>query len=49
MWDTTNLENGKYEVMGLMHVFVRKEGKDITIAGQNVVEVAVENRTAISA
>jgi hypothetical protein len=48
-WDTTNLENGQYEVMGLMHVFVRKEGKDTTIAGQNIVEVAVENRTAMSA
>ena len=24
-WDTTNLENGQYEVMGLMHVFVRKD------------------------
>ena len=45
MWDTTNLGNGQYEVMGLMHVFARKEGKDIAIAGQNIVEVAVENRT----
>lgn len=42
-WNTTNLENGQYEVMGLMHVFVRKQGKDITIAGQNIVEVTVEN------
>jgi hypothetical protein len=49
MWDTTNLQNGQYEVMGLMHVFVRKEAKDITIAGQNIVEVAVENRDATSA
>jgi hypothetical protein len=49
MWDTTNLENGRYEVMGLMHAFVRKEGKHIAIAGQNIVEVAVENRTATSA
>jgi hypothetical protein len=49
MWDTTNLENGQYEVMGLMHVFVRKEGRDIAIAAQNVVEVAVQNRTVTSA
>jgi hypothetical protein len=48
MWDTTNLKDGQYEVMGLMHVFVRKEGKDTAIAGQNIVEVAVENRTATS-
>jgi len=49
MWDTTSLQNGQYEVMGLMHVFVRKEGRDMTIAGQNIVEVAVENRIATSA
>jgi hypothetical protein len=49
MWNTTNLENGHYEVMGLMHVFVRKEGKDIAIAGQNIVEVAVDNQTVASA
>jgi len=36
-------------VMGLMHVFVRKEGKGMTIAGQNIVEVAIENPTAASA
>ena len=49
MWDTTSLQNGQYEVMGLMHVFVRKEGRDMTIAGQNIVEVAVENPVAASA
>jgi hypothetical protein len=49
MWDTTDLQNGQYEVMGLMHVFVRKEGKDIAIAGQNIVEVVVDNRTVTTA
>ncbi len=49
MWDTTSLQNGQYEVMGLMHVFVRKAGRDMTIAGQNIVEVAVENPIATSA
>ena len=49
MWDTTSLQNGQYEVMGLMHVFVRKEGRDMIIAGQNIVEVAVENPVATSA
>jgi len=43
VWDTTSLENGQYEIIGLMHVFVRKGGQDITIAGENVVEVTVEN------
>jgi hypothetical protein len=42
-WDTSNLENGQYEVMGLMHVFVKKENKEQIIAGQNIVEVTVEN------
>ena len=44
-WDTTNLENGQYEVMGLMHVFVEEEegGKGKAIARENIVEVTVEN------
>jgi hypothetical protein len=43
MWDTTNLENGQYEIMGLMHVFVKKGAEERAIARGNVVEVAVEN------
>jgi hypothetical protein len=42
-WDTTKLENGQYEVMGLMHVFVKKGREEKGIARQNVVEVTVEN------
>ncbi len=42
-WDTTGLENGQYEVMGLMHVFVEKGNEEKAIAGQNIVEVTVEN------
>jgi small-conductance mechanosensitive channel len=42
-WDTTSLKNGQYEVMGLMHIFVRKNGTETAIARQNVVEVTVEN------
>jgi small-conductance mechanosensitive channel len=42
-WDTTSLKNGQYEVMGLMHVFVKKNGTETAIARQNVAEVAVEN------
>ena len=42
-WDTTNVENGQYQVMGLMHVFVRDGNKGIAIVRQNVVEVTVEN------
>jgi hypothetical protein len=43
MWDTKDLENGQYEVMGLMHVFIKTDGKERAIARQNVVEVTVEN------
>ena len=42
-WDTTNLENGQYEILGLMHVFVKKNGEEKAIARENVVEVTVEN------
>jgi hypothetical protein len=42
-WDTTGLENGQYEILGLMHVFVRKNGGEKAIARQNIVEVTVEN------
>lgn len=42
-WDTTNLENGQYEVLGLMHVFVGEGNLEGTIARQNVLQVTVEN------
>jgi len=42
-WDTTSLKNGQYEVMGLMHVFVKKGSEEKGIARQNIVEVTVKN------
>ena len=42
-WDTTNLENGQYEILGLMHVFVKIGGELRAIARQNIAEVSVEN------
>lgn len=42
-WDTTKLENGQYEVMGLMHVFVKKGTEEKAIARQNIVDVTVQN------
>jgi hypothetical protein len=42
-WDTSKLENGKYEVLGLMHVLVKKGNEETTIARQSVVEVTVQN------
>jgi hypothetical protein len=42
-WDTTSLENGEYEVMGLMHVVALKGNTEVAIARQNIVEVTVKN------
>jgi hypothetical protein len=43
-WDTTKLENGEYQVLGLMHVWVKKDRGEYIVAGQNIVDVTVENR-----
>jgi hypothetical protein len=43
-WDTTGLENGQYEIMGLMHVFAKKGNGEKAIARQNIVEVTVKNQ-----
>ncbi|MFC2058797.1 hypothetical protein ACFLTS_04025 [Chloroflexota bacterium] len=42
-WDTSGLGNGQYEVLGLMHVFVKGNGAEQAIARQSIVEVTVEN------
>lgn len=42
-WNTSKLENGKYEILGLMHVFVKRGNDESVIARQSVVEVAVQN------
>ena len=42
-WDTTKSENGQYQVLGLMHVFVRKGSEEMTIARENIAEVILEN------
>jgi hypothetical protein len=42
-WDTATLKNGTYEILGLMHVFVRKDGGETAIARENVVEVTINN------
>jgi hypothetical protein len=42
-WDTARLENGQYEILGLMHVFVKRGVEERAIARENVVEVTVEN------
>lgn len=42
-WDTSVLINGEYEVLGLMHVFVKAGDEEKVIARQSVVEVVVKN------
>jgi hypothetical protein len=42
-WDSRTLENGKYEVMGMMHVHTGTEGDTSVIARQNIVEITVRN------
>ncbi|MEW6033350.1 MAG: hypothetical protein AB1603_00680 [Chloroflexota bacterium] len=42
-WDTSRLRNGKYEVLGLMHVYVGEGNSATAVVGQNVVEVAISN------
>lgn len=42
-WETTQLENGEYEVLGQMHVFVKQGETERTIARQNVMEVTITN------
>ncbi len=42
-WDTSNLPDGQYEILGMMHVSVISGNMDYTIASNNVVEVTVQN------
>ena len=42
-WDTTALENGQYEILGMMHVFIKSDGGEKAIARQSTVEITVEN------
>jgi hypothetical protein len=42
-WDTSKLENGHYEILGLMHVFVKDGAREGAIARQGVIAVTVEN------
>jgi hypothetical protein len=42
-WDTHAVENGDYEILGLMHVFVKRGDIEHAIAAENVVDVVVKN------
>jgi hypothetical protein len=42
-WETTKLENGEYQVLGVMHVSIKKGEDEQIIARQNIMDVTVEN------
>ncbi len=42
-WETASLENGQYEVMGLMHVVAGSGECQTTIARENIVEITIQN------
>jgi hypothetical protein len=42
-WDTSKLENGSYEILGLMHVFVKEGNREEVIARQGTIPVKVKN------
>jgi hypothetical protein len=42
-WDTSSLDDGKYEVLGLMHVFVKQDKIEHAIARQGVAEIDIKN------
>ena len=42
-WDTTEFENGKHQVLGLMHVLVKNGDQELTVSRQNIIDVTVEN------
>jgi hypothetical protein len=42
-WDTESLENGDYEILGFMHVFVGKDTEEKVVSRQGIVAVTVSN------
>ncbi|MCX5847354.1 MAG: hypothetical protein NTW12_13510 [Deltaproteobacteria bacterium] len=41
-WDTTKLENGEYQILGVMHVFIKKGEQEQVIARQNIMDVTIK-------
>ena len=42
-WDTTKPENGEYQILGLMHAWVKQADQEFVGARLNIVDVVVEN------
>jgi len=41
--DTAKLDNGEYQVLGLIHVWIKKDGQEIVVARENIIDVVIEN------
>ena len=41
--DEALLENGEYEVLGLMHVTIRRGDREQVIARQNIADITIRN------
>jgi hypothetical protein len=42
-WDTTSLEDSAYQVLGLMHVYIKDGDRELVLCRQNIVDIKVEN------
>ncbi len=42
-WETTRVENGNYQVLGIMHVSIKRGGEEHVIARQNIMDVKIKN------
>lgn len=42
-WDTTGLENGAYQIRGVMHVVIKDGDREQIVCRENIVDVMVEN------
>jgi hypothetical protein len=42
-WETSELENGDYEILGQMHIFVKSGSGEQAIARQSIMEVTIIN------
>ena len=43
LWDTTTLDNGEYQILGLMHVSIKEGESERVIFRQDIKDVTVEN------
>jgi hypothetical protein len=42
-WETATLENGQYQILGVMHVSIKKGEEERVIARQNIMDIKIKN------